>query len=141
MRHVRRPSLESALLAAGAEYDLVHMLLLVFGRCAFGCAVAYVIALSLQAGRGGCVTAVLRCRLWAPLATLSYSAYLLQYIPMLLIVKMVPPPSAASTSSTTSVVYVTFATFLGALLCVYAGVFALALLLFVVVEKPVMNLR
>lgn len=117
------------------EYDSVHMVLLCVGRAAFGCAVAYVVARSLQAGRGRCLKVVLGCRLWAPVATLSYSAYLLQYIGMLPIVRMVSPPTAGTS------VYVTFATFVGTLLCVYVAVFALALVCYLAVEKPMMNLR
>jgi hypothetical protein len=117
------------------EYGVAYMLLLWLGRAAFGCAVAYVVSLSLTPGRGGWLTAVLRWRVWTPIATLSYSAYLLQYLSMLTLVRLVPVPAHPAS------VYVTFALFVAMLLGVYVGVFAVALLCYMVVEKPVMNLR
>ena len=108
-----------------------------WARPLFGCAVSYFMLCTLV-GKARVLTTVLSHAVWVPFARLSYNAYLLQFIPMAWIATF---PSFSLQNKQNATAAQAWGVFLLFQLAYVPLVFALALLVHLAVEKPLMNLR
>lgn len=118
----------------GGPFETGNLVRLLFGRAVFGLGAAFLI---LWMARGGArhLSAFLSWRLWAPVASLSYAAYLVQFAVIVPGWLLAAPLLRTATSPTAA---------LGLLLALFAvvtvSVFALALAVHLVAEAPLMKL-
>ena len=114
----------------------VSQVLVLVGRWAFGWCVAYVIWMCNN-GRMRLVNAIMSLRCLYPLAVLSYGAYLLH----LLFVTMLKGVDRFRAISPLQSVWVSWSVFSWDFEVCVILTFALAFVTYILVEKPLMNLR
>jgi peptidoglycan/LPS O-acetylase OafA/YrhL len=116
------------------EPPALNLLLVLVARAALGAATA-VLLLAALAGRAPLLARVLDSPFWRPFARLSYSAYLLQFNAILPIGYNLFPLHGVENELVAIAAYLLF------FAIATAATFTLSLLLYVLVEKPVLNFR
>jgi peptidoglycan/LPS O-acetylase OafA/YrhL len=115
-------------------FEAGNLVRLLLGRAAFSAGAAYLV-LRMARGAASPLRAFLSLRLWAPLASLSYAAYLVQFL-ILVPLWIVAAPVLRTAASPAGALGLIAAVFALALLLV----FTLALAVHLLVEAPLMKL-
>ncbi|NOQ36946.1 MAG: acyltransferase family protein [Methylococcaceae bacterium] len=116
---------------AGLEASVIKTAYLLAGvRNIFSLAIGYLVLYSLSIGQKSWVVKALSSRFWYPIAQLSYSAYLLHLMIIALLAQYLYPTMSLD-----------FLTLLGLILLMITSTLVLATMLYIWIEKPVLELR